>query len=351
MGQNKKKEGNSMKKYGKSLLAFGLAMVLIGSTTACSMKKGSNGENDTAQGKEQIMFVLDWTPNTNHTGVYVAQEKGYFEEAGLDVKIVQPPEDGAEALVATGKAQFGVSFQDTLAPTYATDSPLPITAVAAIIQHNTSGILSRKGEGIDVPKGMENHKYATWDGMIETAMIQNVVEEDGGDYSKVEMIPSTVTDEYSALQSKQVDCLWVYYAWAGMATKVKGLETDYFAFKDINPVFDYYTPVIIGNDIYLEEHEDTAKAFLQAVKKGYEYAMENPEDAAKILVKQVPELDEEIAIASQQWLADQYQAEAKYWGYIDADRWNAFYEWVSKEGLVEGTIPNNIGFTNKYLTE
>ena len=222
-----------MKKYGKSLLAFGLAMVLIGSTTACSMKKGSNGENDTAQGKEQIMFVLDWTPNTNHTGVYVAQEKGYFEEAGLDVKIVQPPEDGAEALIATGKAQFGVSFQDTLAPTYATDSPLPITAVAAIIQHNTSGILSRKGEGIDVPKGMENHKYATWDGMIETAMIQNVVEEDGGDYSKVEMLPSTVTDEYSALQSKQVDCLWVYYAWAGMATKVKGLETDYFAFKDI----------------------------------------------------------------------------------------------------------------------
>ena len=62
-------------------------------------------------------------------------------------------------------------------------------------------------------------------------------------------------------------------------------------------------------------------------------------------------MDESLTVHILTALADQYQAEAKYWGYIDADRWNAFYEWVSKEGLVEGTIPNNIGFTNKYLTE
>ena len=339
-----------MKKFGKKLMVIGLATLLIWNTTACGSKQ------DTAEGtdikkKEKITFVLDWTPNTNHTGVYVAQEKGYFEEAGIEVEIVQPPEDGAEALVASGKAQFGVSFQDTLAPTYASDSPLPITAVAAIIQHNTSGIISRKGEGMDVPKGMENHKYATWDGTIEKAMIQNVVEADGGDYNKIEMIPSTVTDEYSALQSKQVDCIWVYYAWAGIATEVKGLETDYFAFKDINPVFDYYTPVIIGNNTYLEEHEDTTKAFLNAVRKGYEYAIENPEDAAKILVQNAPELDEEIVVASQKWLADQYKAEVEQCGYIDSERWNSFYQWLSEEKLVESTIPDNTGFTNNYLTE
>ena len=339
-----------MKKFGKKVLAVGLVTALAWNIVACGAEKeekdGTSGEQ-----KEKITFVLDWTPNTNHTGIYVAKENGYFEEAGLDVEVVQPPEDGAETLVASGKAQFGVSFQDTLAPTYASDSPLPITAVAAIIQHNTSGIISRKGEGMDVPKGMENHKYATWDGTIEKAMIQNVVETDGGNYDKIEMIPSTVTDEYTALKSKQVDCIWVYYAWAGIATKVKGLETDYFAFKDINPVFDYYTPVIIGNNTYLEEHKDTAKAFLNAVKKGYEYAIENPEDAASILVKNAPELDEDIVVASQEWLADQYKAEVKQWGYIDSERWNAFYQWLSKEKLVEGTIPDNTGFTNEYLTE
>ena len=125
---------------------------------------------------EKITFVLDWTPNTNHTGLYVAQELGYFEEAGLEVEIVQPPEDGAEVLVASGKAQFGVSFQDSMAPAFAREDALPITAVAAVIQHNTSGIISRKGEGMDTPKGMEGHSYATWNGSIELAPIVGLSE-------------------------------------------------------------------------------------------------------------------------------------------------------------------------------
>lgn len=111
--------------------------------------------------KTKITFVLDWTPNTNHTGLYVAEEKGYFSDAGLDVEIVQPPEDGAEVLVGSGKAQFGVSFQDSLLPYVAGENKLPIASVAALVQHNTSGIISLKGKGMDKPKGMEGKKYAT----------------------------------------------------------------------------------------------------------------------------------------------------------------------------------------------
>ena len=181
-----------------------------------------------AQEPEAITFVLDWTPNTNHTGLYVALEKGYFEDQGLTVEIVQPPEDGADALVASGKAQFGVSFQDTMAPGVAGDNALPTTAVAALIQHNTSGIVSRKGEGMDRPRGLEGHKYATWDTPIELAMIKNVVEADGGDYDKIELIPSTVTDEVSALQSNSVDAIWIFYGWAGVKMELEDLETDYF---------------------------------------------------------------------------------------------------------------------------
>ena len=175
----------------KRILAAGLAAAMTISMTAPAYAE--------EQKTEKITFVLDWTPNTNHTGLYAAQSLGYFQEQGLEVEIVQPPEDGADALVASGKAQFGVSFQDTMAPGVAGENALPTTAVAALIQHNTSGIVSRKGDGIDTPKGLEGKKYATWDSPVEKAMIQNVVEEDGGDYSKVEMIPSTVTDEVSAL--------------------------------------------------------------------------------------------------------------------------------------------------------
>ena len=204
---------------------------------------------------------------------------------------------------------------------------------------------------MDRPKGMEGKKYATWDAPIEKAMVQNVVEEDGGDFSKVELIPSTVTDEVSALKSQSVDAIWIFYAWAGIATEVAGLESDYFAFKDINPAFDYYTPVIIANNEFLEEEPDTAKAFLRALEKGYQDAIEDPDGAAQILCQASPELDEELVKASQEYLADQYQADAERWGYIDPERWNAFYSWLNENGLSETEIPQDAGFSNDYLPQ
>lgn len=333
----------------KKIAAVLLCASMVFSMAACG-EKPAEKEGETAKTEqEKITFVLDWTPNTNHTGLYVAQDQGYFEEEGLEVEIVQPPEDGADALVASGKAQFGVSFQDSMAPGVAGENALPTTAVAALIQHNTSGIISRKGEGMDTPKGMEGKKYATWDIPVEKAMVKNVVEQDGGDFSKVEMIPSMVTDEVSALKSKSVDSIWVFYAWAGVATEVAGLDTDYFAFKDINPVFDYYTPVVIANNSFLEEKPETAKAFLKALKKGYEFAIEKPEEAAQILCEASPELDEKLVLASQEYLKDEYKAEVEQWGYIDPARWNAFYQWLNDNGLAETEIPENAGFSNDYL--
>lgn len=329
----------------KRMLAVLLSVLLVTAMTGCGSKKEEAGDGKL----KKITFVLDWTPNTNHTGIYVAKEKGYFKEAGLDVEIVQPPEDGAEVLVGSGKAQFGVSFQDTMMPAVVGDDALPIKAVAAVLQHNTSGIVSRKGEGINRPKGLEGKKYATWNQDIEKAILKQVVEKDKGNFSKVKMIPSTVTDEVSALKSKKVDAIWIYYGWAGIATEVAGLDTDYFAFKDIDPVFDYYTPVIIGNSDWMKENEETAKAFLSAAKKGYEYAIEHPEDAGNILCEASPELDSKMVQASQKYMKDQYKAEVEQWGYINPKRWNAFYDWISEKGLSKTKIPENTGFTNDYL--
>lgn len=336
----------------KKWLAAALCVTMLAVLTGCKSSSQAAGTEDNKESKEEkLTFVLDWTPNTNHTGLYVAEEKGYFKEEGLDVEIVQPPEDGADALVASGKAQLGISFQDTMAPGVTGENALPNTAIAAVVQHNTSGIISRKGEGMDSPKGLEGKKYATWDAPIEKAMMKNVVEGDGGDFSKVELIPSTVTDEVSALKTKSVDAIWVFYAWGGVATEVAKLDTDYFAFKDLNPVFDYYTPVIIANNDFLKENPDAAKAFLRAVKKGYEFAIEEPEQAAELLCKASPELDSELVKASQKYLADQYKAEEERWGYMNPERWNAFYDWLNENGLSEAKIPENAGFSNDYLPE
>ena len=146
----------------KKILVLLLAVMLLPVVSA--------GADDTAL--TPVVFCLDWTPNTNHTGVYAAQALGYYREAGLDVKIVQPPEDGATLMCAAGQAQFSVTAQDSLAAALDRDEPLGVTAVAAILQHNTSGILARAGEGMDSPKGMEGRVYSTWESPVELAMLR-----------------------------------------------------------------------------------------------------------------------------------------------------------------------------------
>ncbi len=330
-----------MKKYITITLIFSLLML---SLTSCTGSK-----NDAEP--EKIDFVLDWTPNTNHTGLYVAIEKGYFKDRGFEIRIVQPSQDGAELMVSSGQGQFGVSFQDYLIHGLVAEHPLDIKAVAAVVQHNTSGIISRKGEGMDRPKGLSGKSYATWDLPIEKAMIKEVVEADGGDFEKIKMLPSNVTDEVAALSSKQVDAIWVYAGWGGIATEVAGLETDYFAFADISPVLDYYTPVIIANNNYLKDNPDRARAFLAALKDGYEFAIEKPEEAAEILLKHAPELDRELVLESQKYLSPLYKAEVNRWGYIDVARWDGFFNWLYEENLIDKKLEEGAGFSNDYLPE
>lgn len=323
-----------MKKISKILI---LCLILV-LAVSCGKSKSN----------QKIKIVLDWVPNTNHTGLYVAKDLGYFKEAGLDVEIVQPPEGSTTALIGAGGAEFGISFQDTLAKSFARENPVPVTAVAAILQHNTSGIISLKEKGIDSPKKLEGKKYATWEDNIEQAILKKLVTDDKGDFSKVKLIPYTITDVVTGLKT-DVDAVWVYYAWDGIATERAGLQTNFLKIRDYGEELDYYSPVIIANNDFLKKNPEIAKKVLKAIKKGYEYAMKNPEESAKILVKNSPELDINLVTASQKWISKEYQSDAKEWGIIDGNRWNRFYEWLYKNKAVEREIPKDFGYSNEYL--
>lgn len=320
-----------------------------------STQEANEGVSQTADIGEltKITFALDWTPNTNHTGLYVAKELGYFEEAGLDVDIVFIEESTAATLCSTGAAQFAIECQDTLAAAFTGDEPLGITAVAAILQHNTSGIISRRGDGIDSPKGLTGKTYSTWNSPIELAMLKSLVEKDGASFDDVNLIPNNITDEPGALNANQTDAIWVFYGWGCINAEVQGFDFDYFFFKDLDSVFDYYTPVIIANNEFLENSPDTAKAFLSAARKGYEYAAANPDEAAEILINSDNtgslKGSEELVKKSQAWISEQYIADAPKWGYIDPARWDAFYDWLNENDLAESELPHGTGYTNDYL--
>lgn len=327
-----------------------LAVLLSASFLFCFASCGS--EKTDTDALYEITLCLDWTPNTNHTGFFAADALGYYEQEGIKLSIVQPPEDGAELMTASGQSQFGISFQDSLAGIFTNQQSMNITAVAAVLQHNTSGVISRKGEGLHTPKGLENKKYSTWNSPVELAMIRELMVSDGADPDKLQLVPS-VTNEAQALKNKDIDAVWVYYGWAGVSCEIQKVETDYFALSDINPVFDYYTPVIIANDEFLKNEPEKAEAFIRATKKGYEYAAQNPQQAAQYLIDgdTTGSLKgmEELVTESQKWISEKYIDDAESWGVIDQQRWDTFFAWLYEKGLIEAEIKEGTGFTNNLL--
>lgn len=330
----------------RSFVAAGAAsLAALGGCAAQSPKDSPRDADDLTT----INFVLDYTPNTNHTGIYVAQEKGFFADEGLSVGIMQPPADGADALIGAGSAQMGVSYQDFIANNLAAAQPLPYRAVAAIVQHNTSGIMSRAEDGITRPRNMAGHTYATWGLPVEQATVRHVVEADGGDFSQVQLVPYEVDDEVAGLRAHMFDTVWVYEGWAVQNAQLQGLAHSYFSFISVDPVFDFYTPVIAANDDFAAANPQAVQGFLRAVRRGYEFAVTDPTAAADILCEAVPELDKNLVQASQTFLSKQYVADAAKWGVIDPARWSAFYGWLNDEKLLDRSIDVNAGFTMEYL--
>ena len=274
-------------------------------------------------GLQDVTMVLDWTPNTNHTGLYVALENGYFKDEGLNVKIVQPSEGAAATLVATGKADFGISYQEEVTYAKTSEDPLPIKAVAAVIQHNTSGFASPKSKNITSPKDFEGKIYGGWGSPSEDAILDAVMKNENKDFSKLKVLDVGEDDFFTAV-NKNVDMMWIFEGWTGIEAKQREVELNYIPLKDLDKRLDYYTPVIISNEKLLNENPELAKKFLNATSKGYNYAIENPEEAAKILVKHAPEIDENLAIESQKYLANEYISDAKYWGEMKDIVWDNY---------------------------
>lgn len=322
-----------------SIVVLSLLAIMAISLAACQPKADSAKQGD--EGLTEVVISLDWVPNTNHTGLYVAQEKGYFKDQGLAVKIVQPSEDSASTLVANNRADFGVYFQSNMTSRLAKE--VPITAVAAILQHNPAGLLSLKSLGAKSPKDLNGKRYSTWEDPIDDATVAHIV---GGDLVK---IPGEATDATVALRMNQFDYILAYYGWDGIHAQLQNVDTNFFFLKDYEPVFDYYAPVIITNNKLLQTKPELVKKTLAAMKQGYIYAAKNPEESAEILVKHAPETNKELALASQKYISTQYLDEEGDWGKFDYDRWDRFYDWVYKQGLLEKPLPPQAGVTNDYL--
>lgn len=310
---------------------------------------GCSGEpSDSENQKEKITFVLDWTPNTNHTGLYVAQEKGFFEDENLQVEIVTPGEANANQLIAAGTADFGISTQEAL--TEARIQGIPIVSIAAIIQHNTSGFASPVEKNILSPKDYEEKVYGGWGAPVEEAVLKTLMKEEQADIAKVDFLNIGSADFFTAIK-RDIDFAWIYYGWDGVEAERRGIDLNMQYLTDFDADLDFYTPLIATNETYIKENPETIQALLAAITKGYEFAIEEPEEAANILLKAVPELDAELVKASQQWLSKKYQDDAPRWGEQKSTVWENYANWMLENGLIEESLDVEKAFTNDFLPQ
>ncbi len=301
-------------------------------------------------GKEftPVTFMLDWVPNTNHTGVFVAEANHYFEEAGLVVEIIQPGEVYPEAAVASGATDFGISFQEQV--TLARADDVPIVSIATVLQHNTSGFASAAALNVASPVDFEGLRYGSFGSPFEAPTIEVLMNCDGGNFSQLEIVNTGWSDPLALIAEEQIDVAWIFYGWQGFQAQQQGVGINVLMMEDyFNCVPDYYTPVVIASEDTIAYEPEVVKAMMRALSRGYDFAIQNPSEAAELLLAAVPELDTELVKASQDWISKYYQAGAPRWGEQKESVWQDYTDWMVKHGILSAPISASDAFTNEFL--
>ena len=326
-----------MKLVKKSiLLSLCFLLCACGSTTPSSLQKAT--------------LVLDYVPNTNHTGFYVALEKGWYEDEGIELNIIEPGNDGTSiTLVGANKGEFGVSYQEDVTYAKSAKDAVPIKAIATIVQENTSGFVSLKEANIKSPKDFEGKVYAGWQAPSEESVIDAVMKQDHADIKNLTMIGADGSGFVSL--GKTVDIQWEFEGWAFIKGQMEGYDLSFMPLKDLDERLNYYTPLIIANEKTIENDPKLVQAFMNATTKGFEYAIANPEEAAKILSNYIPEYDYDFLVASQKYLSERYQGTSSKWGKMEDDVWNRYTQFMLDYGLIQEMIPASDQYTNEFITE
>jgi len=309
---------------------------------------------------QTIELALDWTPNTNHTGFYVALAEGYYDNRGLDVSIRSPAEDDYETTpakqVATGEATLAIAPSESVI-SYQTHPDYPsLQAVAAVCQTDMSAIVTLDDSGLSRPADLDGQTYASYDARFEDYIVRQLIRNDGGD-GDLDIVTPPKLGIWNTLLDGEADATWVFMPWEGRMAEREGIELNAFYLDEYDVPYGY-TPVLVARPDSIDAEADQLTAFLEATAEGYTFAVENPEEAAELLKHTANGIDnDELAFLSesQRAIADAYLTADGEWGPMAHERWDDFVEWlaaneilttVDGEPLAAEALPTEALYTN-----
>ena len=312
-------------------LALGLA--------AC----GEKSEDTTGTATEPLSLTLDFYPNPDHAGIYMAQKLGYFREAGLDVSIQTPSDPAAPIkLVAAGQTDLAISYEPEVM--LAREQGLDVVAVGAVVDRPLTSLIWLRKSGIEGVAGLRGKTIATAGIPYQDAYLKTIL-------ARAKLTPSDVKPVnvgYGLLPAlvggRAEAMLGGFSNVEGVDLRLRG-EHPVVTPVDKLGVPTYDELVLVARRSRLEEDPQAIRLFLAALARGTAAAIENPEATTKALLEANPNLDPKLTRAE---VAATLPLLSKR-GTMNPDEWKAFIAWMNENGLIAGRPATAEVLSNDYL--
>ena len=283
----------------------------------------------------KLTIALDWTANTNHTGFYVAKEKGFYKNLGLHVDIITPDTDNYALTpakkVELGQADLALCPMESIVSYRTKKQPFDAVALATIFKEDISAIAVLEKSTVRSPKDLDGCTYASYKARYEDEIVRQMIKNDGGN-GRFKITYPEKLGIWETILNGTADATWIFANWEGIRAQEEGVKLRLFKMCDYGIPYGY-SPIIMANKVAVSNNREVYSNFLAATKKGFLFAQENPEEATESIRPFVAPEDKNINLVKSQKFTSAYYGNAKNWGVMEEENVNRFLSWLQDYGL------------------
>lgn len=300
-----------------------------------------------------LTLALDWTPNINHIGFFIARRNGFYRDIGLDVSILDPADDDyfvtPAKKVESGQADTALCPTESIISYRTKPEPFDLTGIAAVFQEDLSAVAVRADGGIETPRDLDGRSYASYRARYEDEIVRQLIRSDGGK-GGIEVVYPEKLGIWETLISGRYDSSWIFTNWEGVEAESRGAALNLFRMRDYGIPYSY-SPVIAASKKSITHDRQVYIDFLIASKQGYMYARKHPEEAVSLLEPFIPEKDAHIDLKRALALSAEAFGDDKSWGRMDEHVVDRFLEWLKAGGLEPEAPASSELITNELINE
>lgn len=296
----------------------------------------------------KVSVALDWFPWSNHSGLYIARERGYYADEGLDVDIFTPGDPSTVLqTVASGRDDFGISYETEVL--VARQQEVPVVSIMALVQHPLNSVMALQSSGISEPADLVGKKVGSPGIPSDEPLLDTMLKSQGHSLSDVEMV-NVGFDLVPALISEEVDAIvGAYWVHESISAENQGYPVNIMRMEQYG-VPDFYELVMVANQQKIAQDPDLVQRFVRATIRGYQDAIADPQAAVELLAQVRPEVDLSIEKPGVEKLAPLWKPDGgQTFGWQEESRWVDFAQWMQQNGLLTSQVDATSAFDNNFV--